>query len=345
MCLCRKIYDEFGKNGLDAHEKGQDPRTAGFGGGFPGGGGGGQRFHFNNGGGGGFDPFTMFEQFFAHEGGGGGGGFGGGGFPGGFPGGGGFGGHQQRQVEELYPKSSPVARLGRRKFPDASSKNIWLVTFYDNNNKACVEHQPIMNKLATKMAGTVKVGAVNCEKEADFCFQEMNVSPKRLPAFAVVVEGDVTMYEEGKSTTAKALHEFTSEKMPSSLVSQINRIEHVQERLMTNKLGSGNQRHTGAILLLTDKYETSNLYISLAYAYRKSLTFGESRASNLQLGKEFGVKKYPLLLALLPSNSNSKGYSIVKYSGEMKSEPISKWIDSILMKNNENAQKHRRRKR
>ena len=37
----RKIYDKYGKNGLDAHEQGHDPRTSGFGdGGFGGGGGG-----------------------------------------------------------------------------------------------------------------------------------------------------------------------------------------------------------------------------------------------------------------------------------------------------------------
>eukprot|EP00566_Odontella_aurita_P026450 CAMPEP_0113580042 /NCGR_PEP_ID=MMETSP0015_2-20120614/30428_1 /TAXON_ID=2838 /ORGANISM="Odontella" /LENGTH=183 /DNA_ID=CAMNT_0000484137 /DNA_START=110 /DNA_END=658 /DNA_ORIENTATION=+ /assembly_acc=CAM_ASM_000160 len=58
----RTIYDKYGKNGLEAHEKGQDPMSAGFGG-FPGGGGGGSHsFNFNGGGsGGGFDPFSMFE--------------------------------------------------------------------------------------------------------------------------------------------------------------------------------------------------------------------------------------------------------------------------------------------
>lgn len=52
----RKIYDKYGKPGLDAYERGQDPAAAGFGfggggGGRPGGGGGGGRqFHFQHGG-------------------------------------------------------------------------------------------------------------------------------------------------------------------------------------------------------------------------------------------------------------------------------------------------------
>jgi uncharacterized membrane protein YgcG len=73
----KKIYDKYGKQGLEAHERGQDPESAGFGGGFPGGGfpgggfpggggrgGGSHTFHFNGGGGGGFDPRQMVRSNF-----------------------------------------------------------------------------------------------------------------------------------------------------------------------------------------------------------------------------------------------------------------------------------------
>ena len=58
----KKVYDKYGKNGLEALEKGMDPEEAGFGG-FPGGGGG-----FPGGGGGfpgggaGFDPRQMVRK-------------------------------------------------------------------------------------------------------------------------------------------------------------------------------------------------------------------------------------------------------------------------------------------
>ncbi len=76
----KKVYDQYGKNGLDLLEKGIDPEEAGFGagaggfgGGFPGGGespgggfgggGGSHAFNFNSGGGfGNADAFKIFEN-------------------------------------------------------------------------------------------------------------------------------------------------------------------------------------------------------------------------------------------------------------------------------------------
>ena len=70
----KKVYDKYGKQGLEAHEKGVDPEAAGFGpgagfgGGFPGGGGGGGgragggRNGGYNTGGPGFDPHNMVSS-------------------------------------------------------------------------------------------------------------------------------------------------------------------------------------------------------------------------------------------------------------------------------------------
>jgi curved DNA-binding protein CbpA len=66
----KKVYDKYGKQGLEAHEKGVDPEAAGFGpgagfgGGFPGGGGGGGRRTGGgrNAGGPGFDHHNMVSS-------------------------------------------------------------------------------------------------------------------------------------------------------------------------------------------------------------------------------------------------------------------------------------------
>lgn len=351
----RKIYDQFGKQGLDAAESGQDPRNAGFGGG----GGGQHHFHFNGGGGaGGFDPFSMFEEFFAQGAGGGGfpgggfqsgggfqggfpgGGFGGGGFPGGFPGGGGGGGgfpggggggfangggrRQQPPPQDLFPKDHPtVAKLGSPKFPNASSKHLWMVVFYDNNDPENQQVKPMIEKLAEK--SSFKVGALDCSKspkEIQFCEQK---GVENVPSYAFVVGKDLKFYEES-DPSAKDLHEFAMKSMPTHLVHNINHPHQVEERLL-QKQGQK------SILLLSDKYETSSLYFGLAYRHRKDFIFGESRAKNLNLAKIFSVKKYPLLVALVPPGLGDEKLSdaadIVRYSGEMKSEKISKWIDSV----------------
>lgn len=267
-----------------------------------GGGGGGQHFEFNFGGGGGGFPGGGFP--------GGGGGFPGGGFPGG---GGG------RQAQELFPKGGDVAPLGKAKFPDAKSKFLWLVVFYDNNDQDCVNAQPTVVQLAKKTKGTFKVGAVNCgrsQAEAEFCASKVDV--QALPAFGMIVDGEFSAMEQGLMPSAKKLHDFAVEKMPFHLVQNINHVSHVNDRLMASV---SKERKSAAILLLSDKYETSPLYASLAYQYRKNFIFGESRAKNLALAKEFGVKKYPTLVVI--------SGKIDKYDGEMKPDALMKWLDSL----------------
>lgn len=352
----RKVYDQYGKQGIEAMDKGWKPgQGGGPGAGGPRGGFGGGGAHFGGFGGGagpGFDPFTMFEQMFSQHGGaagGGGGNFqfrgggsnfqfpGGGGFPGGAGGFGGMGG-KGVQPQDLFPKGGPVSKLGKPKFPNKSSKHIWLVAFYSNQVPACSQAKPHVDKLAEKVKDSFKVGAVDCasnQREAAFC-QEMGVAMESLPSFAMVIDGKLEFYLDDngeakqQTPTAKQLHDFALDHMPKSLVHNVNHMEQVKERLLPK------EKFLGAVLLLTDKYETSPLYYSLAYHFRNKLVFGESRAKNLKLGKEFGVKKYPMLFVLVPKGKGEERYSeshdIVRYSGGLKGEPIIKWLDKVLGK-------------
>jgi curved DNA-binding protein CbpA len=336
----RKVYDKYGKQGLEAMERGVDPEEAGFGAGgsFPGsdggGGGGGQHFHFSGGGPGGhFDAFRIFEEFFS-QGGGGGGSGGAHRFSGGFGGGsgfGGFGGQQQQQgAPELFPKEGKVVRLGKPKFPDKSSKYIWFVVFYSNDSPASQQAKPQVDALAEKSA--FKVGSVDCGRDAQFCVQQ-GVDVQDLPRFACVVDGKVHFMENIDHTSipsARAMHEFVVNLIPNK-VQNVNHVVQIHERLLANS-------NKPAVLLLTEKYETSSLYMNLAHQYRSSCTFGESRAKNVIMAKEFHVQKYPLLLMIFPNKkSKIKGgekwgdsHTIVKYSGKMTQEDISAWLDSML---------------
>jgi curved DNA-binding protein CbpA len=333
----RKVYDKYGKQGLEAMERGVDPEEAGFGaGGFQGsgGGGGGQHFHFSGGGPGGhFDAFRIFEEFFS-QGGGGGGSGGAHRFSGGFGGGsgfGGFGGQQQQGAPELFPKEGKVVRLGKPKFPDKSSKYIWFVVFYSNDSPASQQAKPQVDALAEKSA--FKVGSVDCGRDAQFCVQQ-GVDVQDLPRFACVVDGKVHFMENIDHTSipsARAMHEFVVNLIPNK-VQNVNHVVQIHERLLANS-------NKPAVLLLTEKYETSSLYMNLAHQYRSSCTFGESRAKNVIMAKEFHVQKYPLLLMIFPNKSKKiiKGgekwgdsHTFVKYSGKRTQEDISAWLDSML---------------
>jgi curved DNA-binding protein CbpA len=339
----RDIYDRFGKKGLEAKEKGVDPEAAGFG--FGGGGGGGGFGGGGFSGGAGFDAFSMFEEMFggAPTGGRRRGGqqrmqfnFGGGGFPGGmgggFPGGGmgGFpGGGGGRPAEELFPKGGDIAPLGKAKFPDSSSKFLWLAVFYDNSDQDCMAAKPNIMELAKKVKGTFKVGAVNCgrsESEAKFCVSK-GIDLEKLPVFGMVVDAKVSLFEDaGPTPSAKALHNFAVEKMPFSFVQNINHVSQVDDRLRKT---ARSKRKAASVLLLTDKYETSPLYASLAYQYRSNFAFGESRAKNLGLAKEFGAKKYPLLIALVPSKDAKGPETVIKYDGAINANALAKWLDRL----------------
>lgn len=212
--------------------------------------------------------------------------------------------------------------------------------FYGNQSPACTKVKPQVEKLAEKVKDSFKIGAVDCtskEREAKFCM-EKGVDLEQLPAFAMVIDGKLEFYFDDDEDddnlqipTAKGLHTFAVDHMPKSLVFNINHIQQAKDRLLSK------ENFWGSVLLLSDKYETAPLYYSLAYHYRHEFVFGESRAKNLNLGKEFGVKKYPLLLAIVPKGKGEESYSethdLIRYtSGELKGDPIIKWLDRVVEK-------------
>ena len=301
---------------------------------------------FSNGGGSGGGGFGNFNVKFDGPGGGFGGGGGGSGFEqmfggGGFGGGGAGGGRRQQQQPrrngpELFPKNDPsgIAPLGKSKFPDAKSKYIWVIIFYDNNNQECASIKPSLESFTSKVKGTFKVGAVNCKRsstERKFCQEKGLDIDGDLPAFGVVVNGEFTLFEEGNkrgATSMKKLHDFAVEKIPFDRVHMINHPSVIDNKLHkvakeTDKLGS--------ILLLTDKFETTSKYASLAYQYRDHFVFGESRAKALSMAQHFKLKKYPLLIAFIPKRGKSSEFDIVKLE-DVKNQDIGKWIDSLVSK-------------
>lgn len=356
----RSVYDKYGKNGLDAFEKGQDPASAGFGfgGGNGGGGGGFGGFgnHFQSGGGfggafqnggsrgGGFDPFTMFEDMF-HGGPGAG--------KGAFGGFGGFSGQkQQRQQrqrrpqapQDLFPKgTSRVAKLGKPKFPSTDSKHMWLVLFY-NNQKTTKTNKGVAEQLESLAAQTnlpYKVGAVDCffsDRETKFCKDKGLDVSSGLPAVSLVVDGTPLFYtdfhdQQPSSYTPKALHGFCMDHMPKQYIRNINHVGQIEDRLLASK--PKQSRAMPSVLLLTDKYETSSMFYGMAYYHRTDFVFGESRAKNLKLAQAFGVKKYPALIAFLPKTTEgateayNDTYDMARYSGPLQKDKILRWLAKL----------------
>ena len=269
----RKIFDQYGINGLEAFERGQDPAAAGFGGG---GGGGNHHFHYGGSGGGGgggssnfggFDAFKIFEEMFANGGtssgsggsfGGGSqqfqftsssGGFPGGGFPGGgFPGGAGGGGRKQSPTKpkDVFTKDTlGISKLGSPKFPSKSSKFLWLILFYDANDTSSSNDnaKSLLDVIVSKTSkdassAPFKIGAMDCSKNAieqKFCIKQ-NVPMKSLPQYAFVVDGAIHFYQDN-SVAAKELYNFCIDQIKSNedaLISNINHPKQLVDRLLQN---------------------------------------------------------------------------------------------------------------
>eukprot|EP00578_Thalassiosira_sp_NH16_P008961 CAMPEP_0181111136 /NCGR_PEP_ID=MMETSP1071-20121207/19107_1 /TAXON_ID=35127 /ORGANISM="Thalassiosira sp., Strain NH16" /LENGTH=601 /DNA_ID=CAMNT_0023194995 /DNA_START=15 /DNA_END=1817 /DNA_ORIENTATION=+ len=356
----RMAFDSYGQNGLDMLEKGIDPEAAGFGAGNRGSSGHAPRRAQQQSSG---TPFGGSDSF----GGGARGGFGGG-FPGfqsffgGMPG----MGRQQQKRQQTKPKDKPppalfgkddpsgVVPLGSSKFPDTRSKHAWLILFYDRGvyqkdkaTKGYVSRAKQLSEGLLKRAQNVKngmifkVGAVDCGGDAPhlrFCKSKLG-KDVGIPAFATVLNGSIDVIADGgdDSTlrTVRQLRDHTTNSLLNidGLVVNVNSVQHIQSRLLAS---SPSPTTTAghpviAIVLLTDKYETSPLYASLAYRHRQDgfAAFGESRGKNLSLAKQFSAKKYPTLVAIIGNIEKTEWYD---GNTSLDSESLSKWVDGLSKK-------------
>ena len=291
------------------------------GGGGPGGGSGNFHVNFDGSGGPGFGGGGGFESMFNMGG-----------------MGGGMGGGRQRQQQapsqELYPKNSStgIAPLGKAKFPNASSKFVWIVVFYANDDPASQQIKGAIEKLAAGVKGSFKVGAFNCKRspqEMQFCTdKEINVQkPNALPSFGVVVNGEFFKFDSSeKAPSMKAIHEFALSEAPFSLIQQCNHPAHVEDRLTSV---AKSQQKVGSILLLTDKYETSSKYMALAYQYRNEFVFGESRAKTLSMAQKYKIKKYPVLVAFVPKKDDPENVEMIRLD-QFQTSQLSQWVDQLI---------------
>jgi len=244
-------------------------------------------------------------------------------------------GDSRQEAPELFPKNSQsgIAPLGKAKFPDSSSKYLWVIAFYVNGSKKCIDMKEEFVKFASVSKAAFKVGAVNCARspqDNEFC--EMHgVDAQNLPAFGFMVNGEFSLFDgQRRKQSMKALHDFAVGKLPFHLIQTCNDPQWVKERLQDP---AKKQNKLGSILLLTDKYETSPKFVSLAYQFRDYFVFGESRARTLSMAKHYRVKKYPTLIGFIPKKENKLDEFIEVRLEDAHSEDIGKWIENIVTNN------------
>ena len=317
----KKIYDQYGEEGVKRKEQGGNPE-GNFGGfhggggdfgnfgGFQGGGFGGSSF--GNFGGGGFGFEDIFSQFF-----GGGFGMGGGGRQGGHSG---HYHHQQQQQqrqkqqpEDLWAESR-VIRLTRKNLDSLYQRNeVWLVLFYKSTGRVSQGYKDIWRELAEKFMGVIKVAAVDCIPEADEAVCE---------TFSVFPVPKVMVFPADKKarhltytgpTDSEQIYSFAVSKMESyvKLVTENNFDSFIQENPDKTK-----------VILFTSKKETPILIKALSREFKEKIAFGEVRDSSTVLTKKFKIESFPTILAI----DDPDNFSGIKFQGKFQKEQIIKFL-------------------
>ncbi|PNH03528.1 DnaJ subfamily B member 3 [Tetrabaena socialis] len=327
----REMYDQYGEDGAR-------------GGGHPGGGAGGFNAHF-----GGQDPFDLFNMFAGGGGMGGGGGAGGqrrmqfnmggsgggGAFTGGFGmGGGSRGGGFEGPPPSLYEDDPHVQHLDKDSFPAAESGWVWVIHFYANGNGHCRAMAPNIKAAAASLKGVAKVGVVDCDAHKELCKAQGVPVPPSIKAF---VAGSPPRNFNGV-ISAKAVSDWALGLIPSRVV-QLGSDKALNELLAKCEGGGGKSKERAAwalcVVLVSAKAETPPLYRALSGAYQGRIAFGELRASAkgaaavaARLGVDLEAEKAGGKLPLLVSVCNGDVVVAERYGGQLKSEPLTRHLDS-----------------
>merc|ERR1712238_48578 len=166
---------------------------------------------------------------------------------------------------DIFPKGkSRVARLGKPKFPNKKSKNMWLIMFYANDDKESREVSKIYESLAAQSNLPYKVGAVDCRmspREKIFC-ADRGIDSAKLPSFSLVIDGKIITYDDYdyRGSSSKAFHTFCMDNIPKKYINNINNIPQMEERILFQSASNPNPNIKNrsalpAVLLVTEKYE------------------------------------------------------------------------------------------
>ena len=322
----RKIYDQYGEEGVKANEQGGNPGGAHFNFDnmgfeeifnqfFGGGKGGGARFTFNMGGGnsggnrGHSSGFGGFEDIL--------GGFG-------------FGGQGRQQQQQgrgrgrnsgmqnkNYFKNTKVVSLKMKNLSSLlSRKNIWFVYFYKQGDQNYEQYVKTMIEFGEKTQGLFNTGEVNCIEDEEIC-EEFEVQHTPVIVFFGENEKDYNKY--GGKLDYNSLFSYATKRM-SYYVNDVTK----------NKLSEffAKKPEKYHVLLFTSKNSTPSMYKGLSKFFINKLIFGEVMQSETELIKLYNIKKFPTLMVILDEEKNK--YDL--YNGKITYEDIKNYLNKYINK-------------
>lgn len=233
-----------------------------------------------------------------------------------------------------YTDSSPVLQVDGRSYDSliAKSNHTSIVEFYAPWCGHCKNLQGPYEKAAKHLAGLAKVAAVNCDEESNkpLCGQ---MGVQGFPTLKIVKPGKkpgkplVEDYQGAR--TAKAIVDAVTDKIP-------NHVKRLKDADYAAWVVEGTNPKA---ILFSTKGQTSALLKALAIDFRDALDVAQIRYKEADAVSAFGVDKFPTLL-LLPG----EGKEPITYDGEMKKEPMLKFLSTVATPNPDSPKKDKKAK-
>lgn len=192
-------------------------------------------------------------------------------------------------------------------------QEIWILYFMNPKSAQTKNFADEYKKLAEKLYGIIKVGAIDCISEEELCEEFGVYEHDTIMIFNENYSDDGTKYK-GEMAVDKIAN--AAIKDMQSFVSSVN----------TDNFDAFIEREPNKhkILHFTEKKSTPTVVKALSKKFRDKLAFGEIRQTETELIKKFNIKKFPTILALTdPDNFTGE-----VFEGELKVDQLTKFIST-----------------
>ncbi|RKF79362.1 putative protein disulfide-isomerase [Golovinomyces cichoracearum] len=226
----------------------------------------------------------------------------------------------------LYSKNSAVLSVDSKDYDRVIGQSNYtsIVEFYSPGCIHCRNLMPIYEKSAQKLAGLVKVAAVNCEKESniDLCssfgitgFPTLKISKPRKTDGRPFVED----YQGARSV--KAIVETLIDKIPNYV-----------EKPSLKSLDDWIHDADGSLaILFTKKPKINPILKALAIEFKGGIKFAHIQISesDLSITDRFGIKQLPTLMLLKDGKESER----LLHDGEMKKDNLVEFLSQAVPPN------------
>ncbi|KAK7395086.1 hypothetical protein VNO78_15628 [Psophocarpus tetragonolobus] len=171
----------------------------------------------------------------------------------------------------------------------------WLLLSFMPSLKEIQHFESTIEDVASSLQGALKVGSINCEKDASLC-KELGIYTRRAPRLFVYSykeneKGSLVEYSGGLAF--KNLKAFCQEHLPR--FSKRTDLNYIDQLSTTGKLPR--------VLLLSTKKDTPVIWRVLSGLYHKRITLGDAEVDDVSdpRVKTLGVDALPAIVGWLPN--------------------------------------------